>query len=168
MQRYVISARHERRRSRGTSRARANAATPATARERSTAESVVMFTVHAPARATRVAARQTYAQRSSALAPRRAALERRRARVISNGLFGLGLPEIVVIGGVAAVLFGPSKLPELGKSLGKTVKSFQEAAKVRGEGVDRASARDGRARAKSISNEGDAGRGRANATTDES
>ncbi|ABO94088.1 Tat family transporter: pH-dependent thylakoid protein export into thylakoid, partial [Ostreococcus lucimarinus CCE9901] len=55
-------------------------------------------------------------------------------------LFGLGLPEIVVIGGVAAVLFGPSKLPELGKSLGKTVKSFQEAAKVRGEGVDRASA----------------------------
>ena len=53
-----------------------------------------------------------------------------RARV-SNGLFGLGLPEIVVIGGVAAVLFGPQKIPELGKSLGKTVKSFQEAAKVR-------------------------------------
>lgn len=44
------------------------------------------------------------------------------------GLFGLGLPELVVIGGVAAVLFGPSKLPELGKSLGKTVKSFQAAA----------------------------------------
>jgi sec-independent protein translocase protein TatA len=43
-------------------------------------------------------------------------------------LFGLGLPEIVVIGGVAALLFGPSKLPELGKSLGKTVKSFQSAA----------------------------------------
>ena len=47
---------------------------------------------------------------------------------MSNGLFGLGLPEIVVIGGVAALLFGPSKLPELGKSLGKTVKSFQSAA----------------------------------------
>ena len=43
----------------------------------------------------------------------------------------MGLPEIVVIGGVAAVLFGPQKIPELGKSLGKTVKSFQEAAKVR-------------------------------------
>jgi TatA/E family protein of Tat protein translocase len=51
--------------------------------------------------------------------------------VVRAGLFGLGLPEIVVIGGVAAVLFGPSKLPELGKSLGKTVKSFQEAATVR-------------------------------------
>ena len=29
---------------------------------------------------------------------------------------------------------GPSKLPELGKGLGKTVKSFQTAAKVRGGG----------------------------------
>jgi len=48
--------------------------------------------------------------------------------VATMGLFGLGLPELVVIGGVAAVLFGPSKLPELGKSLGKTVKSFQGAA----------------------------------------
>ena len=57
--------------------------------------------------------------------------EQRRAGVVTAGLFGLGLPEIVVIGGVAAVLFGPQKLPELGKSLGKTVKSFQEAAKVR-------------------------------------
>ena len=51
--------------------------------------------------------------------------------VATMGLFGLGLPELVVIGGVAAVLFGPSKLPELGKSLGKTVKSFQAAANVR-------------------------------------
>jgi sec-independent protein translocase protein TatA len=51
--------------------------------------------------------------------------------VATMGLFGLGLPELVVIGGVAALLFGPSKLPELGKSLGKTVKSFQAAANVR-------------------------------------
>eukprot|EP00243_Klebsormidium_subtile_P003198 TRINITY_DN16404_c0_g1_i1.p2 TRINITY_DN16404_c0_g1~~TRINITY_DN16404_c0_g1_i1.p2 ORF type:complete len:159 (+),score=24.42 TRINITY_DN16404_c0_g1_i1:122-598(+) len=45
------------------------------------------------------------------------------------GIFGLGVPELVVIAGVAAVLFGPKQLPELGKSLGKTVKSFQQAAK---------------------------------------
>eukprot|EP00239_Pterosperma_sp_CCMP1384_P004475 CAMPEP_0197846730 /NCGR_PEP_ID=MMETSP1438-20131217/4219_1 /TAXON_ID=1461541 /ORGANISM="Pterosperma sp., Strain CCMP1384" /LENGTH=87 /DNA_ID=CAMNT_0043458477 /DNA_START=309 /DNA_END=572 /DNA_ORIENTATION=+ len=44
------------------------------------------------------------------------------------GLFGLGVPELVVVGGVAALLFGPSKLPEIGRGLGKTVKSFQEAA----------------------------------------
>ena len=33
--------------------------------------------------------------------------------------------------GVAVVLFGPSKLPELGKNLGKTVRSLQDAAQVR-------------------------------------
>lgn len=47
------------------------------------------------------------------------------------GIFGLGLPEVAVIAGVAVVLFGPSKLPELGKTLGKTVRSLQDAAQVR-------------------------------------
>jgi len=53
----------------------------------------------------------------------------RRGGVACQGLFGLGLPEIAVIAGIAALVFGPGKLPELGKGLGKTVKSFQTAAK---------------------------------------
>lgn len=49
--------------------------------------------------------------------------------VFRQGLFGLGIPEVAVIAGVAALIFGPSKLPELGKAAGETAKSFQEAAK---------------------------------------
>jgi sec-independent protein translocase protein TatA len=56
--------------------------------------------------------------------------QRPKRDVTSMSLFGLGGPELLVIGAVAAIVFGPSKLPELGKGLGKTVKSFQGAAEV--------------------------------------
>ena len=44
-------------------------------------------------------------------------------------LFGVGLPEMAVIGAVALLVFGPTRLPELGRTLGKTLKGFQSASK---------------------------------------
>jgi sec-independent protein translocase protein TatA len=42
--------------------------------------------------------------------------------------FGIGLPETIAIGVVVLLVFGPKKLPEIGKSLGKAIKGFQEAS----------------------------------------
>lgn len=44
-------------------------------------------------------------------------------------VFGIGLPEMIVIFVVALMIFGPKKLPEIGRSLGKTIKGFQEASR---------------------------------------
>ncbi len=43
-------------------------------------------------------------------------------------IFGVGLPEIAVIAALALVIFGPKKLPEIGRNLGKTLKSLQKAS----------------------------------------
>ena len=43
-------------------------------------------------------------------------------------MFGsLGMPELIVIFVVALVVFGPSKLPELGKSLGEAIRGFKKS-----------------------------------------
>ncbi len=44
-------------------------------------------------------------------------------------IFGMGLPEIAVIMVVALLIFGPKKLPEIGRSMGKAIRGFQEASK---------------------------------------
>lgn len=41
-------------------------------------------------------------------------------------MFGLGLPELIVVLVIALVVFGPSKLPSLGKSLGEAIRGFKK------------------------------------------
>ncbi|MCX5940219.1 MAG: TatA/E family twin arginine-targeting protein translocase [Cyanobium sp. LacPavin_0818_WC50_MAG_67_9] len=43
-------------------------------------------------------------------------------------VFGIGLPELAVIAAIGLLVFGPKRLPELGKTLGKTLKGFQSAS----------------------------------------
>lgn len=41
-------------------------------------------------------------------------------------MFGLGWPEVAIIGVVGVLIFGPKKIPEMGKALGKTLRGFKE------------------------------------------
>ncbi|GAA5344962.1 sec-independent protein translocase protein TatA [Planifilum fimeticola] len=53
--------------------------------------------------------------------------------MISN----IGVPGLILILVVALLLFGPSKLPELGRAVGRTLREFKESFNGSGESRDK-------------------------------
>ena len=49
-------------------------------------------------------------------------------------MFGLGVTEMALIGAALALLFGPSQLPKLGRSIGETIKEVRGIGKTLTEG----------------------------------
>jgi len=41
-------------------------------------------------------------------------------------MFGMGVPELIVIMVIALLVFGPSRLPEIGGALGKGIRDFKK------------------------------------------
>lgn len=41
----------------------------------------------------------------------------------------IGVPELILILVVALIIFGPGKLPEVGRSLGKTIREFRRSSR---------------------------------------
>ncbi|PKM86941.1 MAG: twin-arginine translocase TatA/TatE family subunit [Firmicutes bacterium HGW-Firmicutes-12] len=45
-------------------------------------------------------------------------------------MFNMGFPELILILIIALVIFGPAKLPEVGKAIGKGLREFKTAVSV--------------------------------------
>jgi sec-independent protein translocase protein TatA len=48
-------------------------------------------------------------------------------------MFGIGMPELVIILAIVLVVVGPAKLPQLGQALGSSIRGFKKA--VNGDDV---------------------------------
>jgi sec-independent protein translocase protein TatA len=70
-------------------------------------------------------------------------------------MFNLGLPEIIIIGAAALLVFGPKRLPELAKGLGKGIRDFKKALEGGGDDEKEAELPPGKTPAHSVHSKSD-------------
>ncbi|MGV3522698.1 MAG: twin-arginine translocase TatA/TatE family subunit [Candidatus Sericytochromatia bacterium] len=44
-------------------------------------------------------------------------------------MFGIGVPELLLILALALIIFGPGKLPDVGRAVGKAMNEFKNASR---------------------------------------
>ncbi len=44
-------------------------------------------------------------------------------------MFGIGIPELIIILVIILIIFGAGKLPEIGGGMGKAIRNFRQATK---------------------------------------
>lgn len=55
-------------------------------------------------------------------------------------MFGIGIPELLLILALALIIFGPGKLPDVGRAVGKSLSEFRNATREVKESVSEAEA----------------------------
>jgi len=50
-----------------------------------------------------------------------------------EGMFGIGMPELIVILVIVLIIFGAGKLPQIGEGIGKGIRNFRKATKDKDE-----------------------------------
>jgi sec-independent protein translocase protein TatA len=61
-------------------------------------------------------------------------------------MFGLGIQELLIILAIALVIFGPSKLPQIGSGLGKAIRDFKKGVSSDDSEDDVKEAKDGKSK----------------------
>ena len=56
--------------------------------------------------------------------------------MIALGLGPLGIPELIIILFIIVLIFGATRLPEIGRGIGKGIRNFKEATKESASGKD--------------------------------
>jgi sec-independent protein translocase protein TatA len=59
-------------------------------------------------------------------------------------MFGLGMPELIVILVIVLVIFGANRLPQLGEGLGKAIKGFKKGISDSNDNVKESEKKEGK------------------------